>query len=105
MYDSTYYDGYYNGMAWFGTQGTTESKLQWLDTPYIRLGVFGEFVWNWTIYYEMKSVASNQECSTRNIALGHHSNVYGCAWKCYESTGCEFFLYDPNDGECLQEST
>jgi hypothetical protein len=45
MYDSTYYDGYYNGMAWFGTGGSQSQKLEWLNTPYIRLGAFGEFVY------------------------------------------------------------
>jgi len=105
MYDSTHFEGYYNGMAWFGTGGNLKEKMVGLDTPYIRLGAFGEYVYNWTIWYEIELLYEYEECSTRNVALGHHSNVYGCAYLCYEAAGCEFFLYDPNDGQCLQEST
>jgi hypothetical protein len=28
-----------------------------------------------------------------------------CAVMCSQTNGCNFFLYDPNDGECLWEQT
>jgi hypothetical protein len=40
--------------------------------------------------------------------LGFADDFHGCARLCYESrllTGCEFFLHDPDDGECLREDT
>jgi hypothetical protein len=54
--------------------------------------------------YATELVASYSECTSANQPLGYDFNFHGCAKLCYEA-GCEFFLHDPNDGECLMEST
>jgi hypothetical protein len=55
--------------------------------------------------YTTEQLATYSECSTENVALGYDFDFQRCAQLCFESGDCEFFLHDPNDGECLKEST
>merc|ERR1719271_2382204 len=55
--------------------------------------------------YQTVKIADYAECSSENNRLGYDYNYHACARMCYEASGCEFFLHDPNDGECLQENT
>lgn len=54
--------------------------------------------------YVTEMIASYSECTSGNTPLGYDFNFHGCARLCYEAN-CEFFLHDPNDGECLMENT
>lgn len=44
------------------------------------------------------------ECDSENSQLGFFESLQECSEVC-SSVGCEFFLYDKNDGECLWEQT
>lgn len=44
-------------------------------------------------------------CGSENVALGYEDTLEGCAAACARISDCFFFIYDSNDGECIQETT
>lgn len=44
-------------------------------------------------------------CGSENFALGYEDSMAGCAEACNRTEDCFFFIYDSNDGECIQERT
>jgi hypothetical protein len=50
-------------------------------------------------------IAESSECGSENSFLGYTMSLKECSLMCIEEPGCEFFLRDPSDGECLWEQT
>lgn len=45
-----------------------------------------------------------EQCGTANTRFDFmRDDIEGCAAACYNLGGCYYFLYDPNDGECIWE--
>jgi hypothetical protein len=44
-------------------------------------------------------------CEAEGAALGYHFPAEECAQACVDDGTCMFFMYDPNDGECIAKYT
>lgn len=43
------------------------------------------------------------QCSSEDEPLGYFDSLEECAQECRITSGCNFILYDSNDGECRNE--
>ena len=52
-------------------------------------------------------VAEGQACAAGRESLGYYrdAGIGGCADACRAVNGCQYVMFDPNDGECLQSLT